>query len=213
MRSQRPASLCADDDADIMALVEIADIVVSDGSNVLYEGVLAGTPGVCVTDWPLAEGARGELSAPPRVVLPGVVSGGIRSIPSMLQVVQAQDWRPLVAEGSANLVEPATRGRAAVLAADASRRRCAGATRSPPSSVRSSTSAQPTMIPSCTERSRSSTGSRPSSGRYTKLYDRRMSVRRAPTSNFSDMKRSWPRDQLPDCVGPSGLPLALRRPR
>lgn len=114
-----PGVTVADDDADIMALVEIADVVVSDGSNVLHEGVLAGTPGVCVTDWPLAAGVHGELSVPPRVLLPGVLSGDRRSLPSMLRVVLAPEWRPLVAEGADALVERATRGRAAALAADA----------------------------------------------------------------------------------------------
>ena len=109
----------ADDDADIMALVAACDVVLSDGSNVLYEGVLAGVPGICVADWPHPAGRHGELLERPVITLPGVVSGELASLPTMLRIVRDPVWKPLVRESADGLVDPTTHGTAAALAADA----------------------------------------------------------------------------------------------
>jgi hypothetical protein len=109
----------ADDDADIMALVSLADVVLSNGSNVLYESVLAGVPGISIRDWVHPAGSTGDETIRPLLDLSGVISGDVASIPNLLRVVRESGWQPLVARSGAALVEPATRGTAAVRAADA----------------------------------------------------------------------------------------------
>lgn len=109
----------ADDDTDIMALVAACDVVLSDGSNVLYEGILAGVPGICVVDWLHPAGRHGETAERPVITLPGVVSGELTSLPTMLRIVRDPVWQPLVRESADALVDPATRGTAAALTADA----------------------------------------------------------------------------------------------
>lgn len=109
----------ADDDADIMALVSLADVTLSNGSNVLYESVLAGTPGVSIREWVHPAGGHGEEAIRPLLDLPGVISGDVASLPDLLRLVREPAWRPLVARSADALVDPATRGRGAALAADA----------------------------------------------------------------------------------------------
>jgi hypothetical protein len=109
----------ADDDADIMALVSLADVVLSNGSNVLYESVLAGVPGVSIRDWIQPAGGRGEEAVRPLVDLPGVISGDVASLADLVRLVREPAWRPLVARSGDALVDPATRGSASARAADA----------------------------------------------------------------------------------------------
>lgn len=109
----------ADDDTDVMALVSLADLVLSNGSNVLYESVLAGVPGVSVREWVHPAGPHGEQSVRPLLDLPGVISGEVASIAELVRLVRDPAWRPVVARSAAALVDPATHGRAAALAADA----------------------------------------------------------------------------------------------
>lgn len=109
----------ADDDADIMALLAVSDIVLSDGSNVLFEGILAGVPGICVKDWLHPAGRRGEQAVQPRLDLAGVISGKLASLPAMIRIVGEPAWASLVQDSADALVAPETRGSAAARAADA----------------------------------------------------------------------------------------------
>ena len=111
--------IVADEDADIMALLAVADVVLSNGSNVVYEGILAGTPGVSIRQWLHPAGRHGESTIQPHLELPGVLSGDLASLRTMLQVVRDPAWSRLVAESADAMVDPASRGAAATLAADA----------------------------------------------------------------------------------------------
>jgi hypothetical protein len=109
----------ADDETDIMALVSLADVVLSNGSNVLYESVLAGVPGVSIREWVHPAGARGEQAIRPLLDLPGVVSGDVASLPELVRLVREPAWHRLVSRSGDALVDPATRGSASARAADA----------------------------------------------------------------------------------------------
>jgi hypothetical protein len=114
-----PRVVVAADDSDIMLLLAACDIVLSNGSNVGYEGVLVGRPGISIRDWVHPAGASGESTVRPYVDLPGVLSGDLRMLGTMLEVVSSAEWRRLVDDSAAALVDPSTHGRAALLAADA----------------------------------------------------------------------------------------------
>jgi hypothetical protein len=109
----------ADDDADIMALLALADLVLSNGSNVLYESVLAGVPGVSIREWVHPAGPHGAEAVRPLLDLPGVVSGDVASLAGLVRLVREPAWQALVARRAAALVDPATHGSAAARAADA----------------------------------------------------------------------------------------------
>lgn len=113
-----PLVKVAEDDVDVMELLALADVVVSNGSNVLYEGILMGVPGVCVQDWVWPAGRFGEHTVCPRITLPGVLAGGIDTLPSLIKIVRGCVGKNLVAEGRSLLVEDATKGNAAKKSAD-----------------------------------------------------------------------------------------------
>jgi len=113
-----PRVIVAPAETDIMALTALADMVLSNGSNVLYEAVLMGTPGISVRDWIHPSGPHGEETVRPHVDLSGVLSGDLASLSDLLEVVRRPEWEPLVARGSESLVGPGTRGAAAIAATD-----------------------------------------------------------------------------------------------
>lgn len=114
-----PGVKVAPDDADIMTMIGAADVVLSNGSNVLYEGVLAGVPGISIGQWEHPAGRRGEATVRPQVDVPGVLSGDLGTLPAMLDVVRGPHWPALVESSAVAMVDPATRGTAAARAADA----------------------------------------------------------------------------------------------
>jgi hypothetical protein len=114
-----PRVTVVDDDTDIMTLLATADVVLSNGSNVLYEGILLGVPGVSIRDWTHPAGRSGDEVVRPHVDLPGVLAGDLAALPTMLSLVRAPAWAALVQHSSEALVDPATRGTAAARAADA----------------------------------------------------------------------------------------------
>jgi len=108
----------ATDGSDVYALVTIADVVLSNGSNLLYEGVLMGTAGVSVRDWVHPAGRDGSLTALPYVDLEGVLTAGRDTFPAMLDLAVDPAFASAVASGHASLVKPNDLGRSAVRAAD-----------------------------------------------------------------------------------------------
>jgi hypothetical protein len=114
-----PGVAVVDADTDIMVAVAAADVVLSNASNCLYEGVVAGVPGVSVRDWVHPAGEDGSGTTQPSLQLPGVLSGDLASVPTMLRIVRTPAFAELVRESAAKLVDPDSRGLAAVRAADA----------------------------------------------------------------------------------------------
>ena len=108
----------ADEHVDVYALVALADVVVSNGSNVLYEAVLMEKPGVSVRDWRHPSGPRGWDTTAPRVDVEGVVNAGVETLG---EAVYAALRLPLGLRqgGSHSLVPSETRGSAGPLAAAA----------------------------------------------------------------------------------------------
>ncbi len=113
-----PRVAAADRREDIMALVALADVVLANGSNVLYEGILAGAPGVSISDWAHPAGLHGEQTVPPFIDLPGVLTGRAGDIADLVRLALDPRLAPVVARSAGTLVEPGTRGVAAGRAAD-----------------------------------------------------------------------------------------------
>lgn len=114
-----PGVVVADTDVDLYALLDLVDVVVSNGSNVMYEGVLMGTPGISVREWEHPVGRYGERTLRPHMDLDGVLTGSTGSLRQLIQTALVPSFRTVIAHGSAALVAPATHGRAARCAAQA----------------------------------------------------------------------------------------------
>jgi hypothetical protein len=99
--------------------VSLSDVVLSNGSNVLYESLLAGVPGISIRDWVHPAGSKGQETIRPFLDLPGVISGDVASMPDLLRLVREPSWRPLIGRSANALVDAATRGSASARAADA----------------------------------------------------------------------------------------------
>ena len=95
----------ADDDADIAVLAARADVIVSNGSGVLYEGAMVGTPGVSVRDWLHPHGLLGDRRIAPSIDLPGVISCELGSLGLMIDVALDPPWAGSVRVGSSGFVK------------------------------------------------------------------------------------------------------------
>ena len=94
----------ANDDADIAVLAAASDVIVSNGSGVLYEGAMVGTPGVSVRDWLHPYGLLGDRRTAPSIDLPGVISCELGSLGAMIDVALDPRWAGSVRVGSSGFV-------------------------------------------------------------------------------------------------------------
>jgi hypothetical protein len=111
--------ILAPDDEDIFALLSLCDVVLSNGSNVLFEGLLLDKPGVVVTDWHHPAGGRGEFETSPRVEFPGLLNGPTEAIRALTRTALSAAFQPLAAMGASQLVRAEDRGVGAVRSVDA----------------------------------------------------------------------------------------------
>lgn len=100
----------APDDCDIFALLSLSDVVISNGSNISLEAVLAGKPAVCVHDWWHPYGNHGQLKRYPRLGIEGVVHTQVNSLSSAIKLACSDVFRFQVKNGSAQLSSMSLRG-------------------------------------------------------------------------------------------------------
>lgn len=100
----------APDDCDIFALLSLSDVVISNGSNISLEAVLAGKPAVCVHDWWHPAGNHGQLKNYPRLDIEGVVHTPAKSLGSSIKLACSEVFRFQVENGSAQLASKSLRG-------------------------------------------------------------------------------------------------------
>lgn len=110
--------IVAADDTNLFDLLAISDVVISNGSTVLKEGLLLGVPGVSIRSWQHPSGPNGAESVTPVVAWPGVVEGPVESLSTMMNVTESDDFSELVSRGRAQLVPNESLGCAAHLAAE-----------------------------------------------------------------------------------------------
>lgn len=113
-----PNVLVPDSTTSLYDLLRLSDVVVSNGSTVLYEGLLMGKPGVSVTSWLHPAGSDGTASASPVVNCLGVVEGPIENLHEMLKTALSAHMQPYVQQGRASLVPHHTLGTSVQTAAD-----------------------------------------------------------------------------------------------
>ena len=104
-------------DVDLYSLLSISELVVSNGSSVLLEGVLMGRPGISVTDWLLPDGPDGYDQKEPQVFNDGVIRGASKGLREMINKAQSDSFAPYVTKGREIVASAHTFGIAAQLGA------------------------------------------------------------------------------------------------
>jgi hypothetical protein len=113
-------------EVDLYVLLALVDLVVSNGSNVLYESILMSTPGISVTSWAHRSGPSGQDWVEPSIAIGGVAVCTVSTLAQTVSSVLRSDVSEFVAVGRDQLIEPALRGRGAAAAADVIERALAG---------------------------------------------------------------------------------------
>jgi len=105
---------------NLYQLLRIADIVVSNGSSVLQEGLLMGKPGVSITSWSHPSGPEGwDTVGPPPIGIPGIIEGPLGAVVSMIESAQDENFPTLVMSGALSVAPKSTWGRSAEASAAA----------------------------------------------------------------------------------------------
>ena len=117
--SQIPGLVVAPVDIDIFSLLGMSDAVLSNGSNVMFEGILLGIPGLCVRDWVHPCGPKGESTITPSVEMEGLFNGSRKDLRDWVHylVLQKDSIPPRL--GQSSLVDPEHLGQGARLSAEA----------------------------------------------------------------------------------------------
>jgi hypothetical protein len=99
-------------DLDIFSAIREADVIISNGSNVLFEGLICEKPGINITNWLHPVGERGELSRKPCVDFAGILSGNSQDLPKLIDLALSVEFSPLIKEGKSRIVSAHTLGKA-----------------------------------------------------------------------------------------------------
>ena len=105
-------------DIDIFSVIRDADVIVSNGSNVLFEGLICGKPGINITNWLHPIGEHGELTSKPNVDFPGILSGSSQDLSKLIDLALADEIGPLIRVAKTRLVSPQTTGKASWISAE-----------------------------------------------------------------------------------------------
>jgi hypothetical protein len=89
---------------DIFRLLSECDVVISNGSNVSFEGLLIGKPGICVSDWHHPGGSQGQETLSPSVIFPGILTGESRELIQLIDLALSSTFRALVDDGKQLLI-------------------------------------------------------------------------------------------------------------
>jgi len=105
-------------DIDIFSAIKEADLIISNGSNVLFEGLICERPGINVTNWLHPAGENGEHSSKAYVDFAGIISGNSKDLRALVDLAMSDQIVPLVKEGKSRLVSQKTLGKASYLSAE-----------------------------------------------------------------------------------------------
>ncbi len=100
-------------ETNIFDAIEFCDVVVSNGSNVMYEGILSLKPAICVTDWSQPAGLHGEEISYSKINSPGIINAASKDLNEAIELSLTPQSRMLISRTSESLLEPKYRGRSA----------------------------------------------------------------------------------------------------
>ncbi len=100
-------------------VIALSDVVVSNGSNLMFEAVLAGVPAVLVSDWLIPGGRFGEYATAPPAAGRGMLAAAQADLGCAIETALSHSFMDLVTAAGDDLVAPGLRGRGAEATADA----------------------------------------------------------------------------------------------
>lgn len=115
---QTPGLVVAKRDSDIYDLLALSDLVLSNGSNVLMEGLAIGKRAISVTDWLHPCGSEGMWNKEPFIDLPGVPQIKSADILSYVALLMNNDSLAPSSQLQEELVDQRFNGTAALRTAD-----------------------------------------------------------------------------------------------
>ena len=112
-----PGMRVASDDAEIFKLISQCDVVISNGSNVSLEALIAGKPSLNVVEWTHPVGARGEGSSSSPLNLPGILSCSREFINESMDVLLSKEFARACIVSSNSLASLDSRGKSSEIVA------------------------------------------------------------------------------------------------
>ena len=100
-------------ETNIFDAIESCDVVVSNGSNVMFESILSLKPAICVTDWSQPAGLHGEEIVYSKVNSPGIINVISRDLNEAIELSLTLESRKLISRAREGLLEPKYRGQGA----------------------------------------------------------------------------------------------------
>ena len=97
----------------IFDAIESCDVVVSNGSNVMFESILSLKPAICVTDWSQPAGLHGEETVYSKINSPGIINVVSKDLNEAIELSLSLQSRKLLSHARESLLEPNYRGRGA----------------------------------------------------------------------------------------------------
>ena len=112
-----PGIRVASDDAEIFNLISQCDLVISNGSNVSLEALIAGKPSLNVVEWTHPVGTRGQGSSSSPLNLPGVLTCSREFISESVNVLLSKEFAEITLVSSHALASRDSRGRSSEIVA------------------------------------------------------------------------------------------------
>jgi hypothetical protein len=106
-------------DINISQLLTCVDVVLSNGSNIMFEGLLQEVPSVCVKEWFHPRGNHGQFKHYPFIDMDGIVNGSRENLAALIDLAFFIKCSPIIKLAKKNLVSDENIGRGAELSVKA----------------------------------------------------------------------------------------------
>jgi hypothetical protein len=108
-----PEIIALPNEINIFDAIVSCDVVVSNGSNVMFESILALKPAICVTDWSQPAGLHGEETVYSKINSPGIINATSKDLNEVIELSLTPQYRKLMSLARDEFLEPKYRGRGA----------------------------------------------------------------------------------------------------
>lgn len=106
-------------DINISELIGAADLVLSNGSNIMFEALIQNKPSICIKEWFHPYGDKGQFKHYPSVDIPGVLNGSKEYLNTYIEAAFLLANSPLVKVSGEIFVDKSMRGKGAELSVEA----------------------------------------------------------------------------------------------